>query len=333
MSNRESPPIRFTRRNALGLGLGLVAGLGGRGAWAQAYPSKPIRIIVGFVPGGSTDFGARMISAGLADALGVPVVVDNKPGATGVIASEYVANASPDGYTLLVGTATPIIIAPQAMGRQSFNALNDLAAVNMVAESPMALAVNPGLGVKRVKDLVALSRTRPVTIGTSGLGGTLHLLVESLIQSTGGNFVVVPYKGSGPTITDAIAGHIDATVSDVGSFLPFHNDGKLLMIGIASEKRMDVLPSVPTLQEDVPGLVFVSWTGLFAPAKTPKPIIDTLNAGLMKMIARDEVRKQFVKTGATVYAQADPAAFQKLVATDYQRFGKLIKERGIVLKE
>ncbi|MBB3181040.1 tripartite tricarboxylate transporter substrate binding protein [Variovorax sp. Sphag1AA] len=333
MIDPKQRPTAMTRRTALGLGVGLVAGLSGGAAIAQSYPSKPIRIIVGFVPGGSTDFGGRMIAAGLADALGVSVVVENRAGATGVIATEYVANSPPDGYTLLVGTATPVIIAPQAMGRQSFNALTDLTPVNMVGESPMALAVNPKLGVKRLKDLVALSRTRPVTVGTSGVGGALHLLVESLIQSTGGNFVVVPYKGTGPTVTDAIAGHIDATVSDIGSFLPFHNDGKLLVLGIASEKRMDALPDIPTLQEDVPGTVMVSWTGLFAPGKTPKPIIDTLNAGLMKMIARDDVRKQFVKAGATVYAQANPAAFQKLVANDYQRFGKLIKERGIVIKE
>jgi tripartite-type tricarboxylate transporter receptor subunit TctC len=331
MSRQDSRSLVLSRRSLVGFGVAtcLAPGI----AFAEKYPSRPIRIIVGFVPGGSTDFGARLIGTGLSDALGVPVVVENKPGATGVLATDYVSKSAGDGYTLLVGTPTPIIVAPQAMQTHTFNPITDLAPINLVSTSPMAFAANPKLGLKRIKDLIALARTRQVTIGTSGFGGSLHLMIEALIQATNANILVVPYKGTGPTVTDAMAGHIDATVSDVGAFIPYHTDGKLTIIGVSSEKRLPLLPDVPTVSEDVPGLVMGNWLGVFASAKVPKADIDTINAALQKVVAREDLRSQFVKSGFTVSSMASPEVFRKFVVAEYQRYGKLIKERNIVLKE
>jgi tripartite-type tricarboxylate transporter receptor subunit TctC len=333
MSSEDAQCAGFSRRNLIGLGL--AAGLAPRLALAQNYPTRAIRVIVGFVPGGATDTGARIVAAGLSEVLGAPVVVENKPGATGVLATEYVArSAAADGYTLLVGTATPIIVAPQAMRKQTFHPLTDLAPINMVVEQPQAFAVNPRLPVRRMKDLVALSRTRQVSVGVSGIGGSAHLLVEALIQATGGgNFLVVPYKGSGPALADVVAGHVDANVSDVGSFLPMYNEGRLAIAATATEKRLDILPNVPTCQEDLPGLVMSIWLGVFAPAKTPKPILAVLDAAMLKVVARDDVRTQFARTIATMSSQRDSEAFARFVAADYQRYGKLIRDRGIAIKE
>lgn len=331
MSNHDKLSFPCTRRSVLKLALAAAATPSTVFA-DSGYPSKPIRIIVGFVPGGSIDFGARLAAAGLKKAIGANVIVENKSGATGIIATQYVARAPADGYTLLVGTATPIVIAPQAMRLEGFNPLSDLVAVNSVAESPMAIAVNPRVGVKDLKGLIALSKTRTITVGTSGLGGLLHLMVEELKEKTGGKFQVVPYKGTGPALADVLAGTVDACVSDVGAFIPLHNAGKLIVLGVATDHRLEQLPNVPTTAEELPGYSFLSWTGVFAPAGTPKDIVDTVSSALKKVATLPDIKTAFANAGARAYAFDDAAAFQKVVAGDYQRFGKVIKDNNIVIK-
>jgi tripartite-type tricarboxylate transporter receptor subunit TctC len=246
------------------LTLSIAAGLAPRTALAQDFPSRPIRILVGVTPGGSIDYGARVVATPLGELLKTPIIVENKPGAAGLICTEYVARSPADGYTLLLGTPSPVIIAPQAMPKTKFNPLTDLVAINTVSTSPLAIAVNPSLGVKRLKDLVALSRTRPIRMGLPLAGSLSHLVVEMTAKATGCAFLNIPYKGAAPALTDAIAGHIDATVSDVGVFLPMHKEGKLRIVMVTSEKRIDALPDVPTANEDAPGLVVTNWLGVFA---------------------------------------------------------------------
>jgi tripartite-type tricarboxylate transporter receptor subunit TctC len=336
-SHRQDTPSVAGLRSHLSrrelLALGIAAGLAPGAAFAEDFPSKPIRILVGATPGGSIDYGARVIAKPLSELLKTPVIVENKPGAAGVISTEYVARSPADGYTLLFGTPSPIIIAPQAMPNARVNALTDLIAINTVSTAPLAIAVNPKLEVRRLKDLVALSKTRPITMGLPLAGSVSHLVVEMTAKATGCNFMNVPYKGAGPALSDAIAGHIDATVSDVGVFLPMHKEGKLRIVMVTSEKRLDVLPDVPTASEDAPGLVVTDWLGLFAPAKTPRPIIDKINSALVKTVAREDVQAAFQRASASASALAGPEQFQKFVAAEYLRYGQLVRERHIVIGE
>jgi tripartite-type tricarboxylate transporter receptor subunit TctC len=322
---------RLSRRQLLGAAA--AATFAPRLAVADDYPSKPIRLMVGATPGGSIDFGARVIAAALTKSLNTTVIVENKPGASGVINSEYVAKAAADGYTLMVGTPSPVIIAPQAMPKVHFNPLTDLTSINMVSTSPIAFAVNPALPVKRLKDLVALAHQRQVTMALPLAGSLSHLVSEMVAKAAGITFLNVPYKGAAPAINDTIAGHTDVTVSDVGVFLPFHRENRLRIMMVTSEKRIPQLTDVPTAAEDYPGLAVTNWIGVFGPPNLPQPIMDKINAALQKMVTQPDVREQFAKASVTASSMASPRAFQGFVAAEYLRYGRLLRERGIVISE
>ncbi len=326
---RALDAMRVTRRELLTMGL--AASLAPSLVRAQDYPTKPIRITVGATPGGSIDNGARIIAGYLGEPLKTNVVVENKPGAAGVLNTEYVARAQPDGYTLLLGTPSPVIIAPQAMPHVKMNPLTDLKAINMVSTSPLAIVVNPKLGIRRLSDLVALSKTRPITMGLPLAGSVSHLVVEMVAKETGCNFLNVSYKGAAPALTDTIAGHIDATVGDLGVFLQMHAEGRIRIALVTSERRIDSLPDVPTANEDAPGLVVTNWLGIFAPGQTPPAIIDKLDAAIQKTVAREEVKAAFRKASATATSMPSAAQFQKFVGEEYLRFGRILRERNIVI--
>lgn len=331
MSRMKQATQGVSRRDLLGFGA--VAAVAPLSAFAQEFPSRPIRIMVGVPPGGSIDHGARVIAPVLGELLRTPVVVENKAGAAGVINTEYVARQPPDGYTLLLGTPSPILIAPQAMPKVKLNPITELTGINTISNTAIAIAVNPRLPVKRLKDLVELSRTRPITMGLPTPGSVSHLVVEMIAKSTGCRFLNVPYKGGGPATTDAIAGHVDATVSDVGVFTQMHQEGRLRIVLVTSEKRFESLPDVPTASEDAPGLVVTNWLGIFAPAGTPAPVIEKINDALMRAVARDEVKAAFRRANATASAMPSTDQFQKFAAAEYTRFGQLLRERNIVLQE
>lgn len=317
------------KTGAFALAAGMVPGI----ARAEIYPSRRIRMIVGFQPGGLIDTGARILAAGLSETLGASVIVENRSGAGGFVATQYVAGQVPaDGYTLLVADATPIIASPQVMGRQDFDPVKDLAPINMIAEAPLAFAINPHLPVHNMKDLVALAHKRQVSVSVSAIGGSSHLLVEAVKEATGGNFLVVPYQGTGPAITDVVAGRVDVNVSDVGSFLPLVNVGKLAIAGVASDKRLDFLPNVPTIQETVPGVAMSIWLGVFAPPHTPKPIIDTLDTAMLKVAARDDIRAKFATLHDVISCKPNTEAFAEFYTAECQRYSKLIEDAHIVIK-
>ena len=313
------------------LKLALAAGVAPGAVLAQDFTSRPIRLMVGTPPGGSIDSAARVIAPPLAELLQASVIVENKPGAAGVLNSQFVAKSAPDGHTLLVGTPSVVVVAPQVMRDVTFNPLTELVPINMVSTSPIAIAVNPRVGVKTLKELVALSRTRPVTMGLPLAGSVSHIAVEMTAKATGCNFLNVPYKGAAPMLNDLVGGHVETAVSDAGVFIPMHRDGRVRILFVTSEKRIDVLPDVPTLSEDVPGLVITNWMGLFAPAGTPKAVVDKINAALARIVARDDVRAQFQKMSVTTSTMPSPEAFQKFVASEYERYGQIVRERRITI--
>jgi tripartite-type tricarboxylate transporter receptor subunit TctC len=317
----------FGRRSLLALGLAaaFVPGF----ATTQAFPNKPIRLIVGYPPGGSNDIVARIIAPRLGEELGTTVVVENKAGVSGAIGADFVAKSAADGYTLLLASASPVVITPHTIPKVPFNTLTDFTAINTVGLTPEAIAVSPSLGVKSLKELLALARTRQVTLSSSGTGGLPHLTIELLIQAAKGHIVHVPYKGAGPAITDTLAGHVNGIVMDVPPLFPLFQDGRLQPLAVTSAKRAEFLPNVPTAQEELPGFDVTNWVGVFGPAKLPPVVLARINAALAKTVAREDVRAQLIKVAVVPSTMVNPAAFQQFVAAEYGRWGKLVKAKNI----
>ena len=240
------------------------------------------------------------------------------------------AKAAPDGYTLLAASASPVVITPHTIPKIPFNTLTDFSPINTVGLTPEAIAVGPGLGVNSLKELLALSKTRQIALSSSGTGGLPHLTIELLMQVAKGNIVHVPYKGAGPAVTDTLAGHVDGVVMDVPPLYPLIQDGRLKALAVTSDKRVEFLPNVPTAQEELPGFNVTNWVGVFAPAKTPRAVIDKINAALVKIVAREDVRAQLLKVAVVPSSMSSPDAFQKFVADEFNRWGKLVKEKNIV---
>lgn len=297
-------------------------------ARADDFPSHPIRLIVGYPPGGSNDIMARIIAPHLSEELHTSVVVENRAGASGVIGADAVAKAAPDGYTLLASSVSPIIITPQTMAKPPFDTLHDFTAINTVGLTPEAIAVNPTLKVKTLNELLALARTRQVTLASSGTGGLPHLTIE-LLKKMAGNIVHVPYKGAGPAASDTLAGHVDGIVMDLPPLYPLIKEGRLHALAVTSDKRVSFLADIPTAQEELPNFSVVNWLGIFAPANTPAAVVDKINAALRKVVARDDVKAQFASVAVVPSILASPAAFQKFVGEEYARWGKVVKDANI----
>jgi tripartite-type tricarboxylate transporter receptor subunit TctC len=295
----------------------------------DAYPSKPIRLVVSYPPGGSNDIAARIIAPELGKALGGSVLVENRAGADGVIGSDHVAKSEPDGYTLLLSSMSPIVLTPQTMKSPPFDTLKDFAAVNMFATTPEAIAVGPRLAnVKTLKDLLDLAKKQQVTLSSSGTGGLPHLTIE-LLRKIQPNIMHVPYKGGGPAITDTLGGHVDGVVMDLPPLYSQIKQGKLTALAVTSDQRIDFLPQVPTAQEVLPGFSSVNWIGVFAPAKTPAPIVAKLDQALRQALANPKVKSLLEDAALTPTILDTPAAFQKRLADDYARWGKVIKDADV----
>ncbi len=302
-------------------------------ASAQALQGKPVSLVVGFAPGGSNDIAARIVAPYLGEVLGTTVVVENKTGASGMLAGAYVAKAAPDGHTMLLSSLSPVIISPQSLKEVPFHTPTDLAGINIVGFTPEAIAVGPTLpNVKTLADLIALSKERPITLSSSGTGGLPHLTIELLTQASKGKFTHVPYKGGGPASVDTVAGHVDGIVMDLPPLLGLIQDGRLRALALTSEKRVDFLPNVPTAQENLPNFAVVNWLGIFAPAKTPKAVIDEINAAIIKVVARPDVQEKLKKVAILPSTMESPAAFQQFVVTEYKRWGDVLKQAKIELQ-
>ena len=298
-------------------------------AQTQDYPSRPIRIVVGFPPGGSNDTVARIIAPRLADVLGTPVVIDNRPGANATIGTDYVAKAAPDGYVVTLGSLSPLVLSPFTYAKLTYNTQKDFTPINTVAATPEVIAVHPSVPAKTMKELVELSKKKQVTLSSSGNGGLPHLGIELLKNESKGDFLHVPYKGAGPAVTDTVAGHVQGVMMDLPAVSAMIADGRLRAIAVTNTNRNPVLPDTPTSAEQgFPGVMAVNWFALMAPANTPKPIIDKLNAALLKVTAMPEVRAEFAKVGVEAFTQASPQAFEKFLGQEMTRWGKIVKDSG-----
>jgi len=321
--------IRHRRRLVAGLGLALGGGLAFGPATAQDFPSRPIRLIVGFPPGGSNDIAARIVAPRLAEILGVGVVVENKPGANATIGADFVAKAPPDGYTLLLASASPMVITPHTFSKIPYDTLREFTPLSLVGITPDAISVNPSLGVNTLPELVALSKTRELAFASAGSGGIAHLAIEVFKRESGGRIVHVPYKGAGPAATDAIAGHVQGIINDLPPLVSMHREGRLRLVAITDTKRSPFVPDVPTtVEQGMPGLIAVNWVGVFGPQKLPKPIVDRLHDALVKVVASPGVRESLMKAAVAPQSSASAAEFQQFIADEFTKWGKVAKESG-----
>jgi len=311
---------------ALALGLGL-----GAQAQAPAYPSKPIRLVVPFTPGGVTDTSGRLIADQLGKRLGQQVIVDNKPGASGNIGTQLVASAEPDGYTLLLGFDGTMVINPHVFPKVGFDTLKDFAPIGKIGDAVLILVAHPNFPAKSLKDVIALSKSQAggLSYGTSGTGGTPHIAGELLKQRTGANLMHVPYKGGGQAMTDVLGGNIPLVYTAIAGAIPHVKSGKLHPVAVSSAKRASSLPDVPTFIENgVTDFEANSWVALLAPVKTPKAIVDKLNTELNAVLNDPEVREKLTGMGIT----ATPGSADKFgeeMKRDLARYGQVVKAANI----
>ncbi len=300
-------------------------------AHAQLYPAKQIRIIVGFVPGGGSDFIARLVSAKLSDVFGRPVLVENRPGASGAIATEWVAKAPADGYALLLGSAGPFSILPALSSKMPYEALKDFDPVTLVVIMPFVTTVHPSLPVKNIKELITLARARPgqLNFGSPGHGSTTHLSGEMLKMMAKIDLVHVPYKGVSAAMADAIAGQIQMLSGDLTTLLPQVKSGRLRALAVTSGKRSTLAPEIPTIAEaGVPGYDASGWFGMVAPAGTPRAVIERLNAEIVKAITTPESRERLGTLGGDVVANT-PTEFATFIRADHAKWARLVAATGL----
>ncbi len=298
-------------------------------ALAQAYPSKPIRLLVGFAPGGGVDMSARTVGQPLSTALGQTIVVDNRPGAAGNLAASVVAKSNPDGYTLLMANST--ISNPTLFKSLPFDVRKDLDPVGLIAIGPSVLAVHPSVQARNVKDLIALAKAQPgkLAYGSGGVGNITHLEMEILNAMTGTKMTHVPYKGSAPSIVGLVSGEVQAVFCSIPSALGQIRAGKIRALAVSILKRSSVLPDVPTIDESgVPGYDAASWYAVLAPAGTPKNVTGLLGKEIVRIMALPEVRGRFANDGFEP-AGTGPAEFTKFLNAELAKWEKAIRMAGI----
>jgi len=310
----------------------LIAGAALPGvACAQAYPAKPIRLIVPFAAGGSTDIIARVVGQKMGEGFGQQIVIDNRPGAASSLGTELAARAIPDGYTLLM--ATPgLAINPSLYSGVNFHPVRDFSSIVLMASVPLMIVVHPSLPVQNVQQLVALAKARPGALNYASNGSSTHLTAELFTQRAGISIVHVPYKGSALATNDLIAGHVQLAVDNILSALPHVKVGKLRALAVTTAKRAPSAPQTPTLAEaGFAGFDASSWFGLVAPANMHKDIVGQLNARAQKALQSSEVREKLTNIGAEVVG-GTPEQFGAFIATERDRWAKLIRERNIKAK-
>jgi tripartite-type tricarboxylate transporter receptor subunit TctC len=291
---------------------------------ADAFPSKLVKVIVPFPPGGGADTLIRLLTPSLTEAWKQSLVVENRPGASGSIGAEVVAQSAPDGYVLLMGSTAAV----------TEKNISKFAPVALVSASPYVVTVNPALNITSIRSLIAYAKTNPgkLRYGSSGPGSASHLSAELFISMAGINMMHIPYKGTGQALTDLLAGHIDIIFSPAQTVMPQVEAGKLLAIAETGSKRSESLPNIPTVAESgLPGYSAVGWFGLFAPAGTPKPVVQKLNQSVMAVMSQSKIRKSMMERGS------DPASgsaddFAAFLRVDQAKWAKLIKENNIAVQ-
>ena len=320
----------FTRR--LALAAAALSLLAGPAAAQDSYPGKPIRLVVPFVPGGVTDASGRLIADHLGRRLGQQVIVDNKPGASGNIGTAQVAQAVADGYTLLLAFDGTMVINPHVFAKVPFDTLKDFAPVGKIGNATLILVAHPEVPAKTLQEVIALSKTKPLPYGTSGIGGTPHIAGEMLAQRTGARLEHVPYKGGGQAMTDVMGGAIPLVYTAVAGAQAHVKSGKLKAIAVSSARRSSSLPDVPTFAEaGVPDLVADSWVGILAPAATPPAVLARLNAELSAVLNDPAVRERLATLGIEP-TPGTPEQFRQAMQKDLAAYGPIVKGAGIKIE-
>ena len=296
-------------------------------AFADTYPSKAIDFIVPYPPGGASDIIARLIAERLQASLKQPVVVENRAGANGMIAYQYVAKAPADGYTILMANIGPSAINPSIYKKMPYDAVKDFAPITLVSWVPLMVVANPGLRVNSVAELIAKAKAAPGTLsyGVSGNGTAGHLAMELFKSNAGIDIKPIPYKGDTPALTDTMGGQVDVMMATVVAAAPHVAGGRLKALAVTTPKRLSASPDIPTVAETgMPGFEAVSWGGVLAPAATPRPIVDKLNAEIVRILKLPEVKKRFAEAGAEV-VHSTPEEFAKYIASETAKWGKIAR--------
>lgn len=307
--------------------LGIALGLAGQ-AWAQTpkYPAKPIRMVVGYAPGGGSDIMGRLIAQQIADALGQQVIVENRPGAAQNVAAEHVAKSPADGYTLFLSSAA-LGINVSLYSKINYDPIKDFAPIAVFATSPNLLLVHPSFPARTVKEFIAVAKRNPgkLNFSSSGSGSTQHLSGELLKLKIGVEITHIPYKGSAPSMTALASGEVDFSFNNIPAAQPLMTPGRIRALGITSAKRSPLLPQLPTLIEGgLPGFITQTWYGVLAPAGTPGDVIKTLNAVIVKAIQKDDFRARIAQTGADTMTET-PEYFRKMLREEIDRWAIVVK--------
>lgn len=316
------------------MGFSVFLGTAG-GAAAQNFPTKPIRMVVGFAPGGAVDIVARTIAAPMADILGQPVVIDTRPGANGMLGADMVAKALPDGLTIGLVSISSLVLNVHLYANVPYHTLRDFTPISNVGLLPFVLAVHPAVPARSLKELIVLAKGRPgkLTIGSPGVGGLQHLTLEMLNSAAKINIHHIPYKGTTPAMTDVMGGHIDGVIGGVPGILGPHKAGRLRALVMTGEQRVAAMPDVPTVKEQgLPELVVVNWYAIVGPANLPTQTLNVLHASIVKGAALPATREKFAAVGVDVKTDPTPTAFAEYVRAEFARWGAAVKNAGVKIE-
>jgi tripartite-type tricarboxylate transporter receptor subunit TctC len=300
-------------------------------AVSQAFPAKPVRIVVPFSAGGPTDITARLIGPRMTELLGQPIVIDNRAGATGIIGAELVAKSPADGYTLLFGTASVVAINMVTYSKLPYDTLRDFLPLSPIMTTSTILVVHPSVPAKNLKELVALAKARPgeITLGSAGTGGTLHLPIEMLMKSANVKLTHVPYKGAAPAVTDVVGGQLTGMFVDLPVISPYVKSGRVRALAMASPKRSPYFPDVPTTKEaGYNDVELQNYYALFLPIKTPRDVVAKLHDAVVKTVNTPAVRDKLVETGADPLTMT-PDEFTRFLRADIEMWGRVVKAAGV----
>jgi len=317
--------MKFSIRLAVGFFLALMTSM----LWAQSWPTKPVRMIIAFPPGGPTDLVSRVLAQKLSEQLGQQVIVDNKPGAGGNIAAELAAKAAPDGYTIFYNTSA-IVIGPALYGKVNYDTLKDFTPVLLTASVPMVLVVNPQLPARSVKEFLDLAKTRSgaLNYSSSGTGTITHLASAMMSTQTGIQTQHIPYKGSAPGLVDLASGQTQFMIDTINTVLPYVRDNRLRGLAVTSAKRSPLLPDLPTLAEaGISGFEAAAWQGIVVPTGTPNEIVQKLNAEVNKALAHPDIRSRLAAQGADILG-GTPAEYAAYLRSEMPRWAKAVKDSG-----
>ncbi len=321
--------LRHRRVFILICGAFVATVLPGTGARAADWPERPIRMLVGFAPGGGTDATSRAIAPKLTELLGQQVIVDNRPGATGNIATDIVSKSTPDGYTILMGTIAALAINPSLYDKLPFDPVKDLAPVTRAVDSTNVLVLHPSVPAKSVKELIALAKSKSLNCGSSGVGGAGHLALELFNLQTGTKIVHVPYKGGGPAMIDLLGGNIQLIFATAASAVGHIKSGKIRALAVTTLKRSLLVPDLPTVAETgLKGFEANNWYGVLVPAKTSRAIINRLNKDITTALTTPDIKELLFKQGLDA-APESPEAFGAYIKSELAKWAKVIKAAGL----